>query len=726
MAVSGRGRHLYYDTEADGLLDTVTTLHMIQAVDVEDGTEFYFGPAVDPSDPWAEPATVNPSGTLEDGLHFLAEADLIVAHFGLSYDARMLTKLYPSRPLPQKEWDSLVVAKMIWPYDSLIGPDIALMRAGKLPGNLLKTHGLKAWGIRLGEKKIDFTDGKDKATCFLEWTPEMAQYGMQDIRTGLKLWRLCLKRLGWTLRCEPDPATKEYVWPKLPVEIEHQVFLIVQEQTEGGVNFDMDRAVALAAQLKNAQAQAAAEIKGLFGSWWQPLDPPEGKPFKSSLQRKMVELGTEVTIPRTSKLGKPLKPYIGPPLEDRTEGDLWVRVEWTDCNPGSRDHLANRLSHTYGWTPVDFGKDGKPKLDETVLEEIPDHVVPRAVRDTILSYFKITKTLGMLEVGKKGWIGLVREDGKIHPTMDTLGALTSRATHRDPNISCVPSVETEGGEPVRGLKGGYGYECRELFIPDPGDEQTGVDATALEFVILGHYLAALDGGSFASRASDPTVDLHLENATITGLSRQATKTCGYLYIYGGTAWKLSFQIEVSDEEIPALLGYKGLHGLMRALEKRFGPEYVQRYDDRGKALLVKARKMILAFEAGIVGIKALKEGVTETAKVRGWVKGIDGRKLFTMRKPHAALNTLLQGGGSIACKLWMVNIHEGLRAAGMKDQVRQILWSHDEFQFTHRPGLGPAIREIAEEAIIKTSEMLGLRGRLRSAGKTGRNWAECH
>ncbi len=707
---------------------------MIQAVDVETGEEFYFGPAVDPTDPWAEPATVNPSGSLEDGLQFLSEADLVVAHFGLSYDSRMLTKLYPQRPLPKKEWDSLVVAKMVWPYDSLIGPDLQLMKAGKLPGNLLKTHGLKAWGIRLGENKIDFTDGKDKATCFLKWTPEMAQYGMQDIRTGLKLWKRCLKRLGWTLRCEPDPSTKEYVWPKLPVEIEHAVFLIIQEQTEGGVNFDMDQAVALAASLKNAQAAAAAEIKGLFGSWWQPLDPPEGKPIKTTMQRKMVECSHEVTLPRFGKKGQPLKPYIGPPLEERDEGSLYCRVEWTDCNPGSRDHLSNRLAKVYGWTPVDFGKDGKPKLDETVLEEIPDHVVPRHTRQLILDYFKITKTLGMLEVGKKGWIGLVREDGRIHPTMDTLGALTSRATHKDPNISCVPRVDTYGkahakaGQIKRGLDGGFGYECRELFIADPGWEQTGVDATALEFGVLGHYLAPLDDMAFATRASDPSIDLHEAHAVITGLSRQETKTCGYLYIYGGTAWKLSFSIEVEDHEVPALLGYKGLSGLMRALEKRFGEEYVKRYDDKAKALLVKARKIILAFEAGITGIKDLKEGVTETAKVRGWVKGLDGRKLLTMRKPHAALNTLLQGGGSIACKLWMVNIHEGLAAAGLRKGIdwRQILWSHDEFQFTHRPGLGPTIIKVAEEAIIKTSQMLGLRGQLRSAGKTGLNWAECH
>jgi hypothetical protein len=39
-------------------------------------------------------------------------------------------------------------------------------------------------------------------------------------------------------------------------------------------------------------------------------------------------------------------------------------------NCGSRDHLGMRLQAVYGWKPKKFGKDGKPSVDESTLEEV--------------------------------------------------------------------------------------------------------------------------------------------------------------------------------------------------------------------------------------------------------------------------------------------------------------------------------------------------------------------
>lgn len=174
--------NLYYDCEADNLLPKVTTLHCIGAEDIDTGEKFYFGPA------WGD---VPPTGTAEDGVRFLQTCDLAIAHNGLDYDYRMLKKLYPWYAGPKKEWDSYLTAKLVWPADTLIGPDMRAMQAGRFPGQLLKSHSLKAWGYRLGNLKDDYKGG------FEEWNPEMASYMMQDVSTGVTLWKRILLRLGW-------------------------------------------------------------------------------------------------------------------------------------------------------------------------------------------------------------------------------------------------------------------------------------------------------------------------------------------------------------------------------------------------------------------------------------------------------------------------------------------------------------------------------------------------
>lgn len=446
----------------------------------------------------------------------------------------------------------------------------------------------------------------------------------------------------------------------------------------------------------------------------------------------------DITVPRVSeKTGKALKPYVGPPLEERVKGDRFVPIEWTTFNPGSRDHLAMRLQAVYGWKPKKFGKDGKPSVDETTLEEIPDAVLPPDMRQLILDYFVVAKTLGTLSKGAKSWLSMCSDEGRIHGRMDTCGAVTRRGTHSSPNLSGTPSVKkekvtqedgTKAEVVIKGLRGRYGWECRELFIADEGWEQTGVDASSLELIDLGHYLYPLDDGAFSARVCDPTRDPHAEHAEICGTTRADAKTTIYLKVYGGSAYKLSLDrgIVVGWEMVPGLLGYRGLPMLLKGLERRFDADFVAKLDDMQKARIAHSRIVIMKLEAGIPGLKDLTAGVSQAA-ARGWLKAIDGSKIH-VRKAHAALNALLQSAGAISCKLWMMLLRRKMTAAGLVRgrDYKQCLWVHDELNFTHRPGLGPLICKLADEAMVEAGEMLGLRGRYRTDGKTGLNWAQTH
>lgn len=664
-------------------------------------------------------------------MRFLSQVEMSLAHNGIGYDYPQMEKLYPQDyTRPAKAWDTMVIAKIIWPADVLANPDFARARAGTMPMRLVKRHSLEAWGYRTGTFKTDYSGGFDA------WRPAMASYLMTGDMDGPEaLWRLIEKRLGWA----KDQPEGTFVWPEQPIADENRVAQIIQEQQAFGVRFDREGAIKLSAELLNSKAAIEAKLVETFGSWWQP---GEVVTPTRSMRRAMPQY-PDVTIRRFSeKTGKELKPYVGPPFEEFTAGCPYTPITWTKFNPGSRDHLGMRLQAVFGWKPKAFGANGKPTVDEGTLAEIPESVMPAETRELILNYFVVSKTLGMLSHGAKSWIGLSSKhsekhgtESRIHGGMDTCGAVTRRGIHKDPNLSQVPGVKKEKvkkpdgstkEEVLRGLAGRYGYECKSLFIADPGWELTDDDCSSLELIDLGHYLHPLDGGKFTERVCDPSRDPHQEHADLADMTRGDAKTTIYLKVYGGSAFKLSQDLSITDEEVPKMLGYRGLPALLRSLEKRFDAEFVAKLDDRQRAKIAKARQIILKLETGIEGLADLIKDVQEAAK-RGWLKAIDGTKIH-VRKPHAALNSLLQSAGAITCKRWMVLVHEEMARRGYVKgrDWKQVLWVHDALTFTHKPGLGPVLKEVCEWAVVQAGKDLKLRGVYRTAGHTGCNWAEVH
>lgn len=634
---SGVGRTVISDIEANGLLREVSKIHCIVAIDVRTRELFSWRP-------WE----------ILDALAFLEECELVIGHNFIDYDARAIEKLHPGWKRP-KILDTLILAKLIWPYDILYGPDMARITKGTMPAKLLKSHSLKAWGYRLGNFKGEYDGGWDV------WCEEMHSYMEQDGWVCLDLYLLCLRRLGWL-----DPKPGDYVWPTLPVELEHEVAVIIRREEEVGFDFDREAAIRLSQDLMNAKAELEQKLVDHFGSWWAPLDDPiRGKRPAKATKRKRTEF-PDVTTPRFGKGGKPLAPYVGPPVEDYDPEAPFVRIERVTFSPSSRDHLGQRLQAVYGWKPKKYGTNGKPTVDETTLEEIPESILPADLRRTLLDFFVVNKTLGQLSAGNKAWLRLIdEEDGRLHGRMDTQRAITGRGAHMDPNKAQVPAVSKDKvtKEPKLGVAGGFGWECRSLFKATEGRQQTGTDASSLELLCLGHYLEPLDGGVFSERVSDPNRDPHAEHAEMIGEARDDTKTTTYAYVYGAGPGKVGTTLSLDPSEVPDLLRYGPLKGILAWKKRCEGADYVEP-DETGKARLAKGHRVIKAFEEKIPGLKDLKDSVMAMAAARGWLKGLDGRKLY-VRKPHAALNTLLQGAGAIICKLWMTLVHEELAARGL-------------------------------------------------------------
>ena len=347
-------------------------------------------------------------------------------------------------------------------------------------------------------------------------------------------------------------------------------------------------------------------------------------------------------------------------------GEGWVNVmgdfsliEMKEFNLGSRQQIARWLRN-FGWNPSKFTEHGQPIVDEKVLQGIKD--IPEA--ELIKEFLLLQKRIAQVE----SWVEAVARDGRVHGRVITNGAITGRMSHQSPNMAQVPAVYSP-----------YGKECRELWVVPEGYKLVGVDASGLELRILSHYMndkeyidAIING------------DIHTTNQNLAGLStRDQAKTFIYAFIYGA-----------GDEKLGAICGGSRNHG--KAIKDRFL---------RGTPALANFRKRV------------------DKATGKGWLRGIDGRKL-RIRNRHSALNTLIQGGGAIVMKKALILLEEQVSKHKLK--ARPVANVHDEFQYEVLESQAEDFGSLAVDSIINAGKELGIRCPLNGEYKYGNNWQETH
>ena len=380
-----------------------------------------------------------------------------------------------------------------------------------------------------------------------------------------------------------------------------------------------------------------------------------------------VSMG-EVIPKRTVRYKDKLRP-------DTTEGVPYTKVKRVEFNPASRQHIA-RVLKAQGWQPTDFTETGEPKVDETILKALTKDI-PEA--ELIAQYLMIEKRLGQLADGAQAWLKCLKADGRIHGSVNTNGAVTGRATHSHPNVAQVPSV-----------KAPYGKQCRELFCAPEGWLLVGTDASGLELRCLAHYMAKWDDGAYAHEVVSG--DIHTANQQAAGLpTRDMAKTFIYGLLYGA-----------GNEKIGQIIG-KGARA--------------------GKQLREK-------FLANLPALKNLIDALQKTLANRGYLIGIDGRRLH-VRSEHAALNTLLQSAGALICKQWGLYIDQMMREKGYRHgwagDYAFNAWVHDEYQIAVRNAqVGQDLMEISQRAMKATEAHFNWRCPLDADARMGLNWAETH
>ena len=478
-------------------------------------------------------------------------------------------------------------------------------------------HSLRAWGERLHFEKGDHDD-------WTKLSDEMIKYCERDVEVTAKLYTTLCERLAQ--------------FPGESIELEHKVQEIVSQQERKGWVLDLEKAFDIQARLKQRSMEVEDEVHKRF----TPLPV-----FVKKVHPKTKKDGS------LSSVG--LR-FLGDSID--TVGGTFSRIDWPEFNLGSRQQIGRHLKF-YGWEPSSFTEKGHAIVDESILSEVD---IPEA--KLIAEYLLLQKRSAQVQ----SWIEAVEEDGRVHGRVNTIGAVTGRMTHSNPNMAQVPASYSP-----------YGTECRECWTVPKGFKLVGIDAAGLELRMLAHYM---NDEEYTHEVTNG--DVHTANQKAAGLStRDNAKTFIYAFLYGA-----------GDAKIGSIVGGS----------RRDGAELKEK------------------FLSNTPSLRTLRERVIRATK-RGHLRGLDGRRLI-IRSEHAALNTLLQSAGAIVMKKALTILNEYAIIHGIDYSFVGNI--HDEFQVEVRETQAEKFGWLAVECIKAAGDRLDLRCPLDGEYKVGHNWAATH
>ena len=342
---------------------------------------------------------------------------------------------------------------------------------------------------------------------------------------------------------------------------------------------------------------------------------------------------------------------------------LVTKTKYEPFNPNSRQQIGEKLL-ALGWKPSQFtAKTNLPIINEKTLQECD---VP--IAKDFQELFLVNKRLAQI----KSWIeAMDPATNRVHGKVRTIGTITGRMSHNSPNMAQVPASYSP-----------YGKECRELWCIEDLKKYrlVGADASGLELRCLAHYMNDKD---FTNEVLSG--DIHTANMRAAGLTdRDQAKTFIYAFLYGAGPAKIGSIVNGGARE---------------------------------------GQKLIKRFLKNLPKLATLRERITKQATDHGYIMGLDGRRII-IRHRHAALNTLLQGAGSIICKQWLIEICK--LTEKHKLNAHPVANIHDEVQFEVSVLDAGKFSSLTKEAMKITEKVLNVKCPLDSEAKIGTSWKETH
>ena len=308
-------------------------------------------------------------------------------------------------------------------------------------------------------------------------------------------------------------------------------------------------------------------------------------------------------------------------------------------NLGSPKQIGDIFFNKLGLPVVKKTPSGSPSTDEEVLEKLAeDFPLPAK----ILEHRGLSKLKGTY-TDKLGQLANPRS-GRVHTHYAQAVAVTGRLSSNDPNLQNIPIRTVEG------------RRVREAFVAPAGSLIASCDYSQIELRIMAH----ISGDEALLRAFTEGMDVHRATAgevfgvapdQVSSEQRRYAKVINFGLIYGMSSFGLARNL-----------------GIENGAAKSYIDRYFARYP----------------------GVKAYMDETRASAKSKGYVQTVFGRRLYLpeINSPNgprrgaaerAAINAPMQGTAADLIKLSMVKVQEVLDA--QQRGTRMIMQVHDELVF---------------------------------------------
>ncbi len=305
-------------------------------------------------------------------------------------------------------------------------------------------------------------------------------------------------------------------------------------------------------------------------------------------------------------------------------------------NLGSPKQIAEIFFEKKGMPVIKKTPSGAPSTDEDVLEKLAlDHPLAKFLLDyREISKLKSTYTDKLPKMVNS-------RTGRVHTNYGQATAVTGRLASNDPNLQNIPVRTPEG------------RRIREAFVASRGHAIVSADYSQVELRIMAH----ISGDENLLRAFAAEEDIHRATAAevfgrslkeVTPEERRYAKVINFGLMYGMSAFGLAQQL-----------------GLERATAQAYIASYFIRYP----------------------GVAKYMEEVRKTARERGYVETVFGRRLWLPEirssnparrggAERAAINAPMQGTAADLIKLAMIAVRGWLDRERLSTKL--IMQVHDE------------------------------------------------
>ncbi|CAN7735233.1 DNA polymerase I [Paraburkholderia sp. SIMBA_054] len=324
---------------------------------------------------------------------------------------------------------------------------------------------------------------------------------------------------------------------------------------------------------------------------------------------------------------------------------------------------------------------GAPSTDEEVLQKLAeDYPLPKVLLEHRgLSKLKSTYTDKLPRM-------VNATTGRVHTNYAQAVAVTGRLASNDPNLQNIP------------VRTGEGRRIREAFIAPPGHKLVSADYSQIELRIMAH----ISGDEALLRAFKQGEDIHRATASevfgvtpleVSNDQRRIAKVINFGLIYGMSSFGLASNL-----------------GITRDAAKLYIDRYFARYP----------------------GVAAYMENTRTSAKMKGYVETVFGRRLWLpeinggngprrQAAERAAINAPMQGTAADLIKMSMIAVQKWIEESGIG--TRMIMQVHDELILEVPEDELSDVRKRLPELMCGVAQ---LKVPLVADVGAGANWEEAH